>query len=325
MAPALPPALLVLAERQAGVVTRTQVLGSGLGDGSIESALSAGRWQRVHRGVYCTFTGPLPRLSVLWAAVLVSGRGAVLARETALEADGVLDLADLVHVMVTPDRRVDAPDGVRVQSSSRLALSRHPAALPPRTKVEESVLDTVAASGRELDVVDVLLRACQRRRTTPARLLDATERRKKLPWRALVRDVLADAADGTESPLERRYLRDVERRHGLPRARRQAGARLALGTVWRDVRYDAFGLIVELDGRATRPAEAAFRDYRRDNEATRRLEHSLRYGWHDVAGLPCAVAAQVAEVLLALGWRRRPVACGGACPVGGLLRPALSP
>ena len=42
---------------------------------------------------------------------------------------------------------------------------------------------------------------------------------------------------------------------------------------------------------------------RRDNAAAVDGRTVLRYGWADVAGRPCEVAAQVADVLRAAGWR----------------------
>ena len=48
--------------------------------------------------------------------------------------------------------------------------------------------------------------------------------------------------------LERRYLREVERAHGLPDGVRQERQATANGTVHRDVRYPGQRTLVELDG-----------------------------------------------------------------------------
>ncbi len=304
-----------LTHDQAGVLSRAQVLAAGRTVGWIRAQLAARRWRRVHSGVYATFTGPLPRAAQLWAAVLACGPGAVLCRSTALEADGAGERSSAIEVRVPSLRRVRPPAGISVTYSAAVTAHQHPAARPPRTRTEESVLDVVHSSRRPTDVVDVLIRACQRRRTTAARLLEAAERRKKLRWRTLIAEILADVAEGAESPLERRYLREVERRHRLPRGRRQHRTRSALRSHWRDVRYDEFAVVVELDGAATRPQEVAFRDYLRDNVAALRRETALRYGWRDVAGNPCMIAAQVDRLLRDKGWAGPARACGPGCAV----------
>ena len=46
--------------------------------------------------------------------------------------------------------------------------------------------------------------------------------RKKIRWRREIAVALGDAEGGALSVLEYRYVRRVERPHGLPAARRQA-------------------------------------------------------------------------------------------------------
>jgi very-short-patch-repair endonuclease len=111
--------------------------------------------------------------------------------------------------------------------------------------------------------------------------------------------------------LELRYLRRVERTHGLPCGVRQHRR----GRWYDDVDYAEYGVSVELDGRAAHPADLAFRDHRRDNAAVIMGSRVLRYGFADVAHRPCAVASEVAAVLSAAGWRGRPRSCGPACPL----------
>jgi very-short-patch-repair endonuclease len=147
----------------------------------------------------------------------------------------------------------------------------------------------------------------QTRRTTAARLRLALDARSRHSRRLLLRELLADVADGVESPLELRYLRDVERAHGLPEGRRQQVSRHQHR---RDVVYRDYGLVVELDGRLGHEGMGRFRDMTRDNLATVSGEASLRYGHADVAGEPCLVARQVGEVLVLRGWRGQFRLCG---------------
>ena len=46
-------------------------------------------------------------------------------------------------------------------------------------------------------------------------------------------------------------------------------------------------------------------DCARDNDDTESARVSLRYGWKDVAGSPCATAAQGGRLLASRGWQGR--------------------
>jgi hypothetical protein len=269
-------------------------------------------------GVYVTFTGPRPDLCRVWAAVLYGGGQAAVGGLAALWLWGLLpDLPDLVTVRVPASRRVRDQPGVRVVTRARLGSAVHPAAMPPRLRVEEALLDAVAGASEETRVVDLLLRAVNGRQTTPERVLAASRRRERLRWRRLVEDVLGEAGDGVRSGLELRWARDVERRHGLPRGERNVPDVDASGRRrYRDVRYRRWRLVVELDGREAHPDDARFRDRARDNALVERGEVPLRYGWREVAGEPCGVAAQLVRILRAQGWTGTPRGCSPGCPVG---------
>ena len=165
-------------------------------------------------------------------------------------------------------------------------------------------------------MADLVLRACQRRLTTPARLAGRARARKRLRWRRLIGEVLTEARDGVQSALERRYLRDVERPHGLPRGRRNRTEGRPGRRRYRDVRYLRWRLVVELDGQAAHPDDEAESDDQRDNELLAEEDtRTLRYGWRSVTGRPCATAAQVGRVLHRLGWRGTLTRCGPSCPI----------
>src|SRR5439155_208395 len=66
-----------------------------------------------------------------------------------------------------------------------------------------------------------LARACGRRLTTPDRLVRALGGRPRMRWRAELLLAPEDVGQGAQSILELRYLRRVERVHGLPRGVRQ--------------------------------------------------------------------------------------------------------
>lgn len=311
----LPDPLNVTAPRQAGVVSRVQAL-HGLTSAQVGHLVRSGRWQRLHPGVYATFSGAVGQRARSWAALLHCGPTAVLSHESAAAEQGLTDEAHRsVHVTVDAGRRVLPQAGVVVHRSRRLASARHPARSLPQTRVEETVLDLVDTSDGLDQVVGWLTGACQRRLTTPQLLRDTASARSRLRHRRLVADVLADVADGVSSPLELRYARDVERRHGLPRGRRGLSVVVAGRRRYRDVEYEQFATNVELEGLAYHPDDCAYRDDLRDNEMVVRGAAVLRYGWRPVAGSPCVTALEVATVLAARGWQGRPRACAEGCAV----------
>jgi len=301
------------AEQQQCVVSRRQLLASGLTPSRARRNVANARWQLLHPGVYATFTGPINDLATVWAAVLYAGEGAAASHTTALWLAGVLDDRPAqVHVSIPATRRVRPQSGVRIHRTWAPADSVHPAALPRRSRVETAVLDQseLAPANAALDLV---FRATQRRFTTAERLRKALLARPRHRFRKLLMDVLDEVDSGVQSALERRYLRDVERPHRLPSATRNRPERATGSSRYRDVRYRLWSAVVELDGREAHPPDGAFRDHRRDNASTVAGDVSLRYGWRDVAGDPCAVAAEVAAVLLAQGWPGPPAACGPSC------------
>lgn len=315
----IPRSLRETIAAQEGVLTRQQVTHSGLPGDLVRSNVRAGRWQRVLPRVYATLTGPLTRSAQVWAALLYAGAGATVSHETAAELWGLVDQPGHgVHVTIGVDRRVRSLVGVQIHYSYRLDTTRHPNRRPPVTNVEETVLDLVDQAERPEDAEMWVIRACQRRRTTPERLGTALDARKKIRWRSEVQRLLVDVSTGAESPLEIAYAQRVERAHGLPPGRRQRRRRFGQQSRRSDVEYEDFRTVVELDGLTGHTEEGRFRDYQRDNDTSVRGRVTLRYGWTDTTTRSCHVAWQVAEVLKANGWQGRPRPCGPFCAVGEL-------
>jgi hypothetical protein len=179
--------------------------------------------------------------------------------------------------------------------------------------IEETVFDLAESASSLDDVVALLARSCQRRLTTPFLLAEALEARPRIRWRTEMSLALRDVADGVHSPLEFRYLRDVERAHGLPTGERQAHAVNRGRSVFRDVRYRGYGVVVELDGRASHPDEQRSEDSRRDNAAAADGLFTLRYGWADVTEHACETAGEVGAVLFRRGWTGLMRRCGPGC------------
>jgi very-short-patch-repair endonuclease len=313
----LPHALSELAERQRGIVTRRQAMEAGLSRETISYRLRSGRWQQLHTGVYAVFSGKPDRQAILWAAVLRSGAGAMLSHQTAAELDGLVDTpAPSIHVSIPSSRRTPTVKGVVIHPRCDAQHVRHPAHLPPRTRIEDTILDLAGEARTSWDAVGWITKAVGRRLTTRDRLGKALARRPRFRWRSEVTIALSPDADGSHSALEYRYFRDVERPHHLPKARRQARVRRGDVTEYRDVLYDEFQLAVELDGLIAHQPEDRWRDVHRDNAAAADGLLTLRYGNRDVTVTPCVTAMEVGEVLKHRGWRGTLRPCSPNCSVG---------
>jgi hypothetical protein len=137
-----------------------------------------------------------------------------------------------------------------------------------------------------------------------------------VPGRAWLIDVLTDLRDGTSSILEHEYLVAVERAHGLPKATRQRREKTAQGWVFRDVDYESFGVVVELDGRLDHlEAGQRARDLDRDLELALSDRTGVRLGWSQVFQTPCSTAESIGRLLRTRGWTGSVRACGPACSV----------
>jgi len=300
---------------QSGVISRIQALELGLRADQVRGRLRAGSWQQLHWGVYAAFTGPPPREAQLWAALLRSGTGAVLSHQTAAELHRLTGGTTAIHVTVPYARRVRGATGLILHRSTRISAARHPVLLPPRTRVEETVIDLTQTARTYDEAVDWLCRACGGRFTTPAHLQEALGQRKKARFRGELMAGLAAVADGAHSNLELRYVRAVERPHGLPAARRQAPVMLGRARRYLDNLYEEYGVAVELDGQIAHRAEDRWRDRHRDNALCGAGIIALHYSWGDVTRRGCEVAAEIATILRGHGWPGAPRPCGRGCPV----------
>jgi hypothetical protein len=310
-------AVHALAGPQGGAVARAQLIAAGVPRALVRRELRARRWQRPHPRTYVTFTGPMPFLTTVWAALLYAGPDAVASHATAAYLQDLVDQPPArIDVMVTHGHRVGRRKGMRLRQARRLEITRHPARIPPQTWVEDTVLDLTDEATRPDGVIDIVLAACQRRLTTADRLALRARGRSRLRWRQLLGELLAEVREGVLSALERRYYRDVERPHGLPRGRRNRTEGPRGRRRYRDVRYRRWRVLVELDGRAAHPEEHREQDDLRDNEVvTEDGTRTLRYGWRSVCGRPCDVAVQVIDLLRSGGWTGTPRRCGPDCAV----------
>ena len=213
-------------DAQSGIADRSQVRQAGFSRRAIAHRLKSGEWRRMHQGVYATFTGQMHREAKLWAGLRRAGPGAMLSQETAAEVHGLAD-KPAVKINITvpagrhPARHRPIP-GVVIHRSNQGRPARVPEWQVPRTRIENTVLDLVAAARTFDEAYSWISRALSAQLVSADMLRETMSTRTRIRWRAWLNDALADADEGAYFPLERRYARDVERAHGLPPAERQA-------------------------------------------------------------------------------------------------------
>jgi len=286
------------------VVACWQAARLGVSAEAFKNRLRRGDWQRLHHGVYATFTGKPDREAQLWAALLRAGPDAVLSHFTAAERHGLLPRPSAtIHVTVASGHnpmRARKISGLVIHRSDTTLSSRHPVMTPPCTRVEDTVLDLIKIARTPDEAYDWVCKALGHRRTTAERLRTALHARERFPMRAEIETALDDAGEGMLSWLERRYVRGVERPHGLPKPIRQARIRHGGGNRYLDNLYETYRLCVELDGAVAHPAEKRWADNRRDRTTLAVAQTAtMRVGFLDLVDRAhqCQTAAEVAKVL----------------------------
>lgn len=294
----LPLRALLLA--QDGVVARRQLRELGLQEHDIRRLLRRRELAVAHPGVYVNHTGPLTFRQRQWVAILTAWPAALTGESALPELS-----ASVVDLVVAHGRRLRLPPGVRVrQRVDMSAIQWHRS--PPRVCHEQAVIDVMSdriVSGDITGAFHALTQVAHGRRTTAERILEALDLRTRVPGRAMIRSLLQDLRDGAHSVLERGYMHDVERAHGLPRAIRQNPSRVTGRRTDADLLYREFDFIVELDGGAYHQGA------QRDDDATRDLAHfattetaTVRVTYGLVFTHPCRTAAWIAQILQRRGW-----------------------
>ena len=311
----MPDRLVVRARRQAGVLTRTQVLEAGRSAAWLRWRLADHDWVRVLPGTYVTHTGPLVWRTRAWAAVLYAGPGAALGLGSAgFEHRVVRREPHVVQVVVPSGRKVRDQAWVTVHRRADLATCVVRSS-PPRTRVDETVVDLLP-SRTDPEAVIGLLCDGLRNGAHPQTLRELLLARPRWRWRGLALPALQECETGIESPLEHRCHRDVLRAHGLPPFDLQVRQKLDGWWIRADARCAAFATRIELDGRLAHPDGRTDDDTWRDNEVVIGTDdRTLRYRWRHVAGHPCLTAGQTAAALRAGGWTGGARRCGPACTV----------
>ena len=206
-----------IAEKQFGLISRDQAIGTGMSERAIGRRLGAGRWRQVLPGVYRLAGAPASWEQSLKAATLWGGEGCVVSHRAAAALHGLAGFAR---------------QGVEVQSSRRLqhsdvlahrtcfTSSLYPVSIKgiPTTSVTRTLIDLAGTVTREA-IEEALDDALRRGLTDLGRLRGVLRRSGSTRRGARVLRQLIAARDGkrekTDSQLEDQLLRLIRSR-GLP-------------------------------------------------------------------------------------------------------------
>ncbi|USQ75111.1 type IV toxin-antitoxin system AbiEi family antitoxin domain-containing protein [Ornithinimicrobium cryptoxanthini] len=308
-----------VARWQGGVVTLQQALRAGLTPGAVRARLQAGKWQRLHRGVYLTHSGPVGDDAVAWAVLLAAGEDALLSHGSALWVWGVGPPPTQWTVLVPHDRRRRVDGAVLVRTRD---LPRARSVNGYRTtSLHRAVVDVADVPGAAVDdVIALAAKVCQKGFTTPERIIEELASRRGHRMRRPLRLILGDLTDGLESLAEHRFLHGVVRAHELPPFAMQ----VIMGQTRADFANKQFAVSAEIDGLAFHAG--AFRsDRRRDRKSSARGVLTVRATWWDVEDDPCDLAQDLADTLRGRGWTGTPIPCSRTCGVRAIPRAAAGP
>lgn len=264
-----------LASTQHGVVTRRQILGTGIDRGGIDRRVRAGRLYVLHRGVYAVghWADSWQRRWI--AAVLACDDGAMLSHRSAAALWGLLRPHEGAVEVSTAARSGRARrDGIRlhrlVSLAGETATRRHNI---PVTTVARTIADL--------------------RGVVPPPLWRRAVRQAELGGFALGEEV---ETDRTRSDLERAFLRII-RRAGLPAP--EVNVRVGRWTV--DFLWRVERLAVETDGYRYHRGRIAFEDdHARELDLRARGYAVRRFDERQIDEEPQRVVADLREAL----WRR---------------------
>ncbi|WP_315093016.1 hypothetical protein [uncultured Cellulomonas sp.] len=307
------PGASALVAHQDTVATTAQLQTWGVQRSLVARRVAAGEWQRLFRGVVVLHSGPVTWRQRARAALLGAGDGAALSHTSAAFVHGLVRAPGAPVVVSIPGHRaVRSQPGLLIHRRDRMPFA---GGVLRTVGVDPTVLDLLDELDSEDDVVGLVC-AAVRQGVLPGRVLRHARERPRVRHRELLLDLLGEAGRGIESPLEHRYARDVERRHGLPTPQAQLSERVEDRWIRADRVHTGLGVRIELDGQLAHPFGRTDDDTWRDNAVLiARGDVTLRYRWRHVVVEPCATAAQVVAALRSRGWTGHPRRCADACPV----------
>lgn len=295
---------LRLAAGRAGVLDRRELAAARVPRWLVQLELRVGRWQRTGRQTVVTHNGELAPAALRTVAVLETSPRAALDGVSALQHLGVRIDAPEVHVITPRGSTPRRPRGARVHESRRfreddVQVVEGVRVVRPATASVHAAL--WAATDRQARLF--LLLPVQQRLCRPEDLTAAVEVVRRHRRRRLLRQVAAEVAGGVRSVGEL-DVAEAMRERGLPEPDRQVLRRRPSGTEYLDVRFDRYGVVMEIDGVQHDEVDQRVADVLRDWALAADGDVVLRLPLVVFRLAREQVLDRLEQVLAARGWRR---------------------
>ena len=277
-----------IASRNHGIVTRAELMVTGVSQREIERRQERGYFIVEFPGVYRVGHWAPSVEARYMAAVKACGDNALLSGLAAAHLYGLIKGSEPIPYVTAPrERRVR---GVRTSRSREIEPAVHRGI--PVTTVARTLVDLASA----LPLTD-LTRACHeagvKYGTTPGQVEEVLARRPTTPGARKLRAILRGDAPVTQSVLERRFL-GLLADNDLPAPIVNKPA----GSFRVDCRWPELALTVELDSYRFHNSRHAWeQDRRREREARARGDDFRRYTYGDVYEHPQAMLHELRPLL----------------------------
>jgi very-short-patch-repair endonuclease/predicted transcriptional regulator of viral defense system len=303
-----------LADKQHGVVSRSQLRELGMGPAAIRHRLERGKLHRLMPGIYAVGRPGVPDRGRWMAAVLACGPNALLSHRSAAALLGLRrEVARMTEVVVPADV---------VRRHPGIHVYRRAVALPPREPttgrgapraLRPRIVDQIPVTAPAVTLVDLatclddgrleaaINEADHLNYIDPDSLRLAVDGLGRRPGACRLRDLLdTTSLVLTTSKLERLF-RPLAAQAGLPLPRTQA----QLGRNRVDFYWAELGLIVEADSlRYHRTPFTQVADAKRDNANAREGLTTLRFTYWQVDREPDYVRGELRAVARRLATQR---------------------
>jgi very-short-patch-repair endonuclease len=289
------------AERQHGVLSRTQAIEAGMHASAVERRLRTRQWESVDYGVYRVAGTPPSWRQRLMAACLAGP--AVASHRSAAALWGFVDCGeDVVEVTALRHRRRHSGDIVWHESRHLDPADITETEGIPITRPLRTVLDlgVVCVADRIEELIDDGLRRGWFSTTAISRRWEQLGGELR-PGGRVVQAVLERKAAGARpvgSILETRF-RQLLHRAGLPEPASQYEVRVGGELVARvDFAFPELGIVIEVDGEERHTGRSPRKhDARRERRLVALGFRVLRFHWDDVHKAPTGVAREIAALI----------------------------
>jgi hypothetical protein len=291
-----------IAQRQHGVVARSQLAEMGAGRGAIGLRLRRGRLHIVYHRVYAVGHRVLTDHGRWMAAFLAGGAGSVLSHGSAAALWGIRpDQSRAIEL--TSARRRGSRQGLRFHCSSLptdevTTVDGIPVTTVPRTLFDLAGVIPRRQLGRAVNEAEI------RCLWDALSLGDLLARHPRRPGAAAIREILAAQRIGAgviHSELEDRFIGFLEAAN-LPRPATNVSLLLDGGWIEADCVWHEQRVIAELDGHATHGTRSAYEsDRARDRMLTAAGWRVVRITWRQLQVEPDALARDLGSVLALRG------------------------